>query len=526
MPDFPIQPTDVRAVLLHAVPFLLLLAAVVSGRPGLTARASWDTARLGASSALLLAIAGVTALAVDPAAGSAFASTAFVALIAFLAVVVVRFSATYLVGEARQSEFSRWLLATAGFAALVAATDHLLVVGLSWLMTSLSLQRLLTFYGERPAAQSAAREKFVVSRAADLCMAAAIVLLHDCYGTLSIHALVERASSETLLATNGHAAAVLIAAAVMLKTAQLPFHGWLLKVMEAPTPVSALLHAGVVNLGGLLLVRLGPVVLGSWVAETLLVVVGAATAGLAALVATTRVSIKVALAWSTCAQMGFLVMQCGLGLAGGAMLHLLAHSLYKAHAFLRAGSTVQNSLAVGMAPAVPVPGFGARGVAAAVAAALLLGVSSLLTAEPFADPFAEPGLLAAIGIAALALARPLAEGGLHAAVRFCGVAVLWCVLQRMLHAAVGAQGSPAAHSALLAAVAFGVFATLQAVRTALELHPEGRVARRLHALCYGGFYLVPWFSRLVLRLWPRRTQEAAGVVVPSLSVDSVPTHER
>lgn len=503
---------DVRSVLTHAVPVLLLLVALVVDRRLVTPLGGWRAARTGTSAALLFAGLAALALALSPAAPGALASTVFVALIAFLVWVIARFSATYLGGEARQQYFARWLLATAGFASLVAATDHLLVAGLAWLLTSLSLQHLLTFYGDRPAAQSAAREKFVVSRIADLCFAGALLVLHDRHGTFSIPELVERASADHVLGIDSHAAALLLAAAVLLKTAQLPFHGWLLKVMEAPTPVSALLHAGVVNLGGLLLVRLGPVVVGSWAAQTLLVVVGALTAGLAALVATTRVSVKVALAWSTCAQMGFLVMQCGLGLRGAALLHLCAHSLYKAHAFLRAGSTVQNALAVGMAPAPAVPGFRPRAAAALLVALALIAVTTALGT----DVLAQPGLLAAIGIAALALARPLAEGRRSAVVRYGAVAIAWCVLHHLTHEAMGASESAGSLDAVLAAVAFTVFACLQSVRTAVELHPEGQVARRLHALCYGGFYLVPWFSRVVLRLWPRRSREAAGVVISTL----------
>lgn len=92
--------------------------------------------------------------------------------------------------------------------------------------------------------------------------------------------------------------------AAVLKCARLPFHGWLIQVMEAPTPVSALLHAGVVNLGGVVLLRFAPVVDRAVETRALLVVVGVLTAVVASLVMTTRVSVKVSLAWSTCARWG------------------------------------------------------------------------------------------------------------------------------------------------------------------------------------------------------------------------------
>jgi NAD(P)H-quinone oxidoreductase subunit 5 len=119
---------------------------------------------------------------------------------------------------------------------------------------------------------------------------------------------------------------VLLVASAALKCAQLPFHGWLIQVMEAPTPVSALLHAGVVNIGGFLMIRLAPLMTQSEIAQTLLVICGCTTAVIAALVMTTRVSIKVALAWSTCAQMGFMLLECGLGAYPLALLHIVAHS--------------------------------------------------------------------------------------------------------------------------------------------------------------------------------------------------------
>lgn len=116
-----------------------------------------------------------------------------------------------------------------------------------------------------------------------------------------------------------------------------------MQVMEAQPPVSALLHASVVNLRGFMLIRLASVIDTTPVAHGFLVVVGCFTATIASLVMTTRISIKVHLAWSTCAQMGFMLLKCGLGLYGLGFLHLLAHSLYKAHVFLGSGDTVNQA---------------------------------------------------------------------------------------------------------------------------------------------------------------------------------------
>ena len=226
-------------------------------------------------------------------------------LVAFVGWVIVRYSQTYLQGERRELHYVRWLLATLATVLVVVATDHLLVLALAWTATSLTLHHLLTFFGDRPAAVVAAHKKFIVARLADVGMLGATALLWVAYGTPHIHAMLAQASGAPLPGSV-QLAVVLLACTAVLKCAQLPFHGWLIQVMEEPTPVSALLHA-------------------------------------AALVMTTRISIKVMLAWSTCAQMGFMLMQCGLGAWDMALLHLLAHSLYKAHAFLGAGGAVRRA---------------------------------------------------------------------------------------------------------------------------------------------------------------------------------------
>src|SRR5699024_169473 len=139
------------------------------------------------------------------------------------------------------------------------------------------------------------------------------------------------------------ASGVLLALAVILRTALLPVHGWLIQVMEAPTPVSALLHAGVVNLGGYVLVFFAPLLDIAAPARWCLVIIGLVSAVVGGTVMLTRVSVKVHLAWSTLGQVGFMLLECGLGLYPLAALHLLGHSLYKAHSFLAASSVVRNT---------------------------------------------------------------------------------------------------------------------------------------------------------------------------------------
>jgi NAD(P)H-quinone oxidoreductase subunit 5 len=120
-----------------------------------------------------------------------------------------------------------------------------------------------------------------------------------------------------------------------------PFHGWLLEVMETPTPVSALLHAGLLNAGTFLVVRLGDLVSLFSPALYLLIVVGGFTALFASVAMITQSSVKISLAYSSAAHMGFMLMLCGFGAHSVAIMHLVAHSFYKAHAFLSSGSIVE-----------------------------------------------------------------------------------------------------------------------------------------------------------------------------------------
>ncbi len=115
---------------------------------------------------------------------------------------------------------------------------------------------------------------------------------------------------------------------------------WHRQVMETPTPVSALLHAGLLNAGPFLLIRMAFVMEASTYASIFILLIGGFTALFASVAFLTQTSIKTALGYSSVAHMGFSLMMCGLGAYPVAMLHLVAHSFYKAHAFLSSGSII------------------------------------------------------------------------------------------------------------------------------------------------------------------------------------------
>jgi len=325
-------------------------SGLVAGAAGIAvaAAAGLATTLVGSLESPTLGVGGLGfSLRLDPL------STVMLAMIALLALVIFRYSCTYLDGDARHGSFLGRLALTVTAVELLVLSGNLALLVVAWVATSLALHQLLVFYGERPLARLAARKKFVIARIGDVFLLVAVVLLYRHFGTGDlgqIFAGVTRTTgSETAwtLGTIDLAALGLVVAAI-LKSAQFPTHGWLVEVMETPTPVSALLHAGILNAGPFLAIRMAYLLDGSRPATTLLLVVGGFTAAFAAVTLLTQSSVKVALGYSSAAHMGFMLMVCGMGFYPAALLHLVAHSFYKAHAFLSSGSVIDEARAHGV----------------------------------------------------------------------------------------------------------------------------------------------------------------------------------
>lgn len=455
-----------------------------------------------AALAVALSIVGVTAVN----GGGDVPGLGLLLLISFLGWIIIRFSRRYLQGEPRQEKYIFALTLTLAGVGAVAASRNLGVMAAAWVASSLSLHQLLTFYRDRPTALIVAHKKFLAARLADVCLAWALVLIHREVGSLDLHALEIHLTGLATMPTGVQAAMLLVALAVILKSAQLPVHGWLIQVMEAPTPVSALLHAGVVNLGGFMLIRLALPLSGSPVAQALLVIVGSASAVTAGLVMMTRISIKVRLAWSTCAQMGFMLMECGLGLYEIAFLHLLAHSLYKAHSFLTAGEAVTDTLRRRMMPSSKAGSAGPvlawRLVSAALAVGMAFGLDFLAVNRLGAPPLPWLALfIVGLGVAPLWWGEPGKPGlAVRGAAFSAGLVLLYAVWHRIFGGVV-AEAGVSQWLVIWSAAAFGLLYLMQ---TWLLAYPQGRVSKTLYPWAYYGFYLDERFTRLAFRLWPVR----------------------
>ena len=418
-------------------------------------------------------------------------------LVQFLGTVIGSFSSRYLQGEPGQRRYAAGLAGVLAGVQWLLLAGHWLVLIAAWAGVAAALHGLLCFYRERPFALLAAHKKRIADRLADLLLLGAAGLVWWQSGSGSLPALAQRLQHAPASAAL-QAGALLLALAVLLRTALLPVHGWLIQVMEAPTPVSALLHAGVVNLGGYVLIVFAPLLATSTAARWLLVVSGLASATLAGMVSLTRVSIKVRLAWSTVAQMGFMVLECGLGLYQLAALHLIGHSLYKAQAFLSAPGAVRESRLQALQEQPPV-GLGSVLAAPWLAAAVLAAVQRACGGDAW--PWWWTCLLA-LGWAPLLWLPARAAGRRVATASRAAAGLAWllalAVAAQLMHRlALGVHDAPwpAAGALALAGMALAYLAL-----AALRLRPCLLSAFRRWS--YAGFYLDEAYTRVALRLWP------------------------
>ncbi len=334
-------------------------------------------------------------------------SAVMLLLVSFVGWVVLRYSATYMKGEARQGPFTGWLCATLVSVLLLVQAGNLVQLVIAWVAIGAFLNRLLLFYPDRVAAQRAARKKSLTGWIGNLALLAGGLLLVAGFGTGDIAGIRAAIGAGEVPAAAPWAAA-LVALAAVIKSAQFPVHGWLTEVMETPTPVSALLHAGVINAGGFLLIRLADIMLLAPGALAVLVMIGGFTALVGGLVMLTQPAVKTSLAWSTIAQMGFMILQCGLGLFALALLHIVAHSLYKAHAFLSSNVAIEQVAKIRRPGAIAIPDGSA--VARSFLVALLLYglIGALFGFEGKSPQAIALGAVLILGVAYL-LAQGLAD---------------------------------------------------------------------------------------------------------------------
>lgn len=495
-----------------AVPLSFVGAAAV-GRGSTSLKTTRQAAVVSLVAAVATAVLSLNAhSAVTPISTTA-PQVVVLLLVTFLAAVLARASESALRDEPNASAYARAFALTLASVSLLVLSRHLLLLCVAWIGVSVSLHRLLLFFPDRVAAIVAARKKFIVSRLADVVLACGVAAVVSSTGSGDLEQLSSSLAAVDTLPPLLHFAAVCFVVAAALKCAQLPFHGWLTQVMEAPTPVSALLHAGVVNMGGLLLLRTAPLLDRAVGAQVLLLLIAVPTTAVAALVTTTRVSVKVALAWSTVAQMGFMLVECALGLWHLVLLHLVAHSLYKAHAFLSASGVVDRTQRQLFAPAVVASPVSRVGSALLLAGAVIVVAFATHASARQACSW----LLVALAVSPLLpSARRSPITGLLT--RIAVVVAATVVLTQVAVLSVAPRGDDVVNTVGAIALCVVLCAVL-AVFEVLRAFPHSAFAQTLHPWLFSGLYLDEISTRLTLRLWPL-ARPASSAVTTAVGVSS------
>jgi NAD(P)H-quinone oxidoreductase subunit 5 len=442
-------------------------------------------------------------------------STSLFCLVSFIGLVVVIYSRNYLAGDPGHARFLRWLCLTLASILTVIISGNMLLFALSWIMTSVSLHRLLVFYSERPAAILAARKKFIASRIGDLCLIVAMVLLYSLFGSLEYKALFNGAETLTKdgqLPGAVHAISLLLVVAALLKSAQFPLHGWLLEVMETPTPVSALLHAGIINAGGFLILRFSDIISLSTPALETMAIVGGFTALFGSAVMLTQTSIKVSLAYSTIGQMGFMMLQCGLGAFSAALLHLIGHSLYKAHAFLTSGSVVE----LARASWIPGPVAHPHPARLAIAITMLLAIALVVSTVFGATLLEQPGVFATGAVVLLGLTHLVSNAldepvNLYVVGRTVAVAVVvglayfglqWTTAYLLAGSVPPTESLRGPLDLLIVALVILSFGAVMILQTLMPNRLREPRWQALYTHLSNGLYVNTIANRLVIRFWP------------------------
>lgn len=247
-----------------------------------------------------------------------------------LGMIISMFAYKYLADDSGRARFLyRMALITCSTLIMIVADNILLVI----LALSFSNFLLMQLMIHKPTWQAAKSSGLLAGRYFALVffmLSCAMLLIYVNYNTLLLSELHHQQNSTIYQPLS---IAFLIIAA-MVQSSLWPFHKWLLSSLNSPTPVSAMMHAGLINGGGILLIKFAPLLVNTPYFLMIIFYIGLISAIVGTLWKLIQTDIKSILACSTMAQMGFMFMECGLGLFSAALAHICLHGLYKSHLFL------------------------------------------------------------------------------------------------------------------------------------------------------------------------------------------------
>ena len=260
-------------------------------------------------------------------------------LIIFIGLVVALFAKQYLKGDSRYSLFFLTLPAIIMSVIITVSSDNIFVFLTSWFLSNIILVMMMIHkpnWKSALASGKLAAKNFLIGFC---CLSFGLALLFYQAGQSSMQSIIAFEYQDKTQLT---IALLLILLAAMTQSAIYPFNSWLTSSLNSPTPVSALMHAGLVNGGGILLARFAPLYFNFPKILTLIFVIGITTALIGTFWKLIQNNVKSMLACSTMGQMGFMFAQCGLGLFPAAIAHLFWHGCFKSYLFLASGAAAQE----------------------------------------------------------------------------------------------------------------------------------------------------------------------------------------
>jgi len=314
----------------------------------------------GPAAVVFSGLAGLAALLLYPAAsaesvidlpmGDAFGNLTLrpdglacllVAIATVIGCLAVIFSLDYMRGEHQLTRYYAFILLFIGAMTGLVLSGSLLYLFFFWEITALSSYALISFNNDDPKAVRGGIKALIMTQVGGAGLLAGALALYAATGSFQIDLVLAAPAAIPGGVLAFAAFGFLVAAAA--KSAQFPFQTWLPDAMEAPTPISALIHAAtMVNAGVYLLARFYPAFadVPGW--KTAVIVVGVVTAISAALMAIVAGDLKRVLAYSTVSQLGYMVYAIGLGAQTAVQFHLLSHAIFKALLFLSAGAVIHS----------------------------------------------------------------------------------------------------------------------------------------------------------------------------------------
>jgi NADH-quinone oxidoreductase subunit L len=302
----------------------------------------------GGAAALALIFFASDTVAVRWSLGGVFGDITFVpdglgvllaAIASIIGCLTIIFSVDYMHGERALGRYYAVILLFIGAMAGLVLTNSLLMLFLFWEIVAICSYALISFRNDDPKAVAGGIKALVITQIGGLGLLVGVLAIYAHQGSYQIADFIAKANTLPPAALSLIAFGFLAAAAA--KSAQVPFHSWLTGAMEAPTPVSALIHAAtMVNAGVYLLARFYPAFaeVPGW--REAVITVGVISAVAAALMALVANDLKRVLAYSTISQLGYMVYAVGTGAIFASQFHLLSHAVFKALLFLSAGAVI------------------------------------------------------------------------------------------------------------------------------------------------------------------------------------------